>query len=208
MKNLQELFVDQLKDVHNAEKQLVRALPRMAKAATAAALRKAFQDHPAVTREQVGRLDAVFEEVGVRPGRKTCAAMEGLVREGQELIEASPPPEVLDAGLIAAAQRVEHYEIAAYGTLRSYARALGHKGAVKLLEKTLKEEAATDKQLSELAEGGVNRDAVAPADEGRGDGREGPVGKATRAVAEATGLASEAPKKPKARKGTGRKKGG
>jgi ferritin-like metal-binding protein YciE len=204
MKNLQELFVDQLKDVHNAERQLVRALPRMAKAATAAKLRKAFEDHLAVTREQVERLDAVFEQVGARPGRKKCAAMEGLVQEGQELIEQSPPAEVLDAGLIAAAQRVEHYEIAAYGTLRSYAMTLGHKG----LEKTLKEEEATDKLLSELAEGGVNRDAVEPADAGRGGGEKGLVGKAIRAVAEATGLAAEEPKKPKARKGTGRKKGG
>jgi ferritin-like metal-binding protein YciE len=208
MKNLQELFVDQLKDVHNAEKQLVRALPRMAKAATAAKLRKAFEDHLAVTREQVERLDAVFEQVGARPGRKKCAAMEGLVQEGQELIEQSPPAEVLDAGLIAAAQRVEHYEIAAYGTLRSYAKTLGHKAAVKLLEKTLKEEEATDKLLSELAEGGVNRDAVEPADEGRGGVEKGLVGKAIRAVAEATGLAAEEPRKPKARKGTGRKKGG
>jgi ferritin-like metal-binding protein YciE len=208
MKNLQELFVDQLKDVYNAEKQLIKALPRMAKAATTAALRQAFEDHLAVTKQQVERLDSVFEAVGARPGRKRCAAMEGLVQEGQELIEEAPPPEVLDAGLIAAAQRVEHYEIAAYGTLRSYAKTLGHKDAVKLLERTLKEEEATDKQLSELAEGGVNRDAVAPADEGRGDGQKGPGGKATRAVAEATGLASEAPKRPKARKGTGRKKGG
>ena len=208
MKNLQELFVEQLKDVHSAERQLIKALPRMAKAATASALRKAFEDHLAVAREQVERLEAVFEEVGTRPGRKTCAAMEGLVQEGQELIEHSPPPEVLDAGLIAAAQRVEHYEIAAYGTLRSYAKTLGHKGAVKLLERTLKEEEATDKLLSELAEGGVNRDAVEPADEGRGGGEKGLVGKAIRAVAEATGLAAEEPKKPKARKGTGRKKGG
>ena len=207
MKNLQELFVDQLKDVYSAEKQLLKSLPRMAKAATAAKLRKAFEDHLASTREQVERLDAVFEQVGGRPGRKTCAAMEGLVREGQELIEQSPPAEVLDAGLIAAAQRVEHYEIAAYGTLRSYAQTLGHKGAVKLLEKTLKEEEATDKLLSELAEGGVNRDAVEPADAGRGEGEKSLVGKAVRAVAEATGLAAEEPEKPKARKGTGRKKG-
>src|SRR5438270_848683 len=128
MKNLHELFIDQLRDVHSAERQLVKALPRMAKAATTPAIRKAFQDHLAVTREQVERLEAVFEQVGARPSRKRCAAMEGLVQEGEELIEQSPPPEVLDAGLIAAAQRVEHYEIAAYGTLRSYAMTLGHKG--------------------------------------------------------------------------------
>ena len=160
MKNLQELFVDQLKDVHSAEKQLVRALPRMAKAATAAKLRKAFEDHLAVTREQVERLDAVFEEIGARPGRKKCAAMEGLVQESEELIGESPPAEVLDAGLIAAAQRVEHYEIAAYGTLRSFAKTLGHKGAVKLLERTLKEEEATDRKLSEIAISQVNRKAA------------------------------------------------
>ena len=202
MKNLQELFVDQLKDVHNAEKQLVKALPRMAKAATTAALRKAFEDHLAVTREQVARLDAVFEEVGARPGRKKCAAMEGLVQEGEELIAEEPAPEVLDAGLIAAAQRVEHYEIAAYGTLRSYAKVLGHKNAAKLLEKTLKEEEATDQLLSNLAEGGINEKAVSPPEEEQKDRGKTLVGKAIKAVAEATGLASEPPKKAKARKGT------
>jgi ferritin-like metal-binding protein YciE len=210
MKNLQELFVDQLKDVHNAEKQLIKALPRMAKAATTAALRKAFEDHLAVTREQVARLDAVFEEVGARPGRKKCAAMEGLVQEGEELIAEQPAREVLDAGLIAAAQRVEHYEIAAYGTLRSYAKVLGHKNAVKLLEKTLKEEEATDQLLSNLAEGGINEKAVSPPEDQKQDRGKTLVGKAINAVAEATGLASEPPKKAKARKGsgTGRKGGG
>ena len=208
MKNLQELFVEQLKDVHNAEKQLVKALPKMAKAATTRALRKAFEDHLAVTKEQVTRLDSVFEEVGARPGRKKCVAMEGLVQEGQELIAEEPAPEVLDAGLIAAAQRVEHYEIAAYGTLRSYAKLLGHENAVKLLEKTLKEEEETDKLLSDLAEGGVNEKAVSPAEDGQDDRGETTVGKAIKAVAVATGLVSEAPKKAKARKGAGRKGGG
>src|SRR3954470_19637872 len=187
MKNLQDLFVDQLKDVHNAEKQLLKALPRMARAAGAASLRQAFEDHLAVTKQQVERLDSVFEQVGARPGRKRCAAMEGLVQEGQELIEQAPPPAVLDAGLIAAAQRAEHYEIAAYGTLRSYARTLGHQEAVKLLEQTLKEEEATDKLLSELAEGGVNRDAVDPATQGQGAGPKGPSSKSDREPSEATG---------------------
>ncbi len=205
MKNLRELFVEQLKDVHNAEKQLVKALPKMAKAATTTALRKAFEDHLAVTKEQVARLDAVFEEFGARPGRKKCAAMEGLVQEGQELIAEDPVPAVLDAGLIAAAQRVEHYEIAAYGTLRSYAKVLGHKNAVELLEKTLKEEEEADRLLSELAEDGVNEKAVSPAEDKQDDPGETIVGKAIQAVAEATGLASEPPKKAKARKGAGRK---
>lgn len=208
MKNLQELFVEQLKDVHNAERQLVKALLKMAKAATSSSLRGAFEDHLAMTKEQVARLDAVFEEVGARPGRKKCAAMEGLVQEGQELIDEKPAPAVLDAGLIAAAQRVEHYEIAAYGTLRSYAKLLGHKNAVKLLEKTLKEEVDADQRLSDLAEGGVNQKAVSPADGEPNDQGETLVGKAIKAVAEATGLASEAPKKGKAPKGAGRKKGG
>ncbi len=207
MKNLQELFVDQLKDVHNAEKQLIKALPRMAKAATTAALRKAFEDHLAVTREQVARLDAIFEEVGARPGRKKCAAMEGLVQEGEELIAEQPAREVLDAGLIAAAQRVEHYEIAAYGTLRSYAKVLGHKNAAKLLEKTLKEEEATDQLLSNLAEGGINEKAVSPPEEEQQDRGKTLVGKAIKAVAEVTGLSAEPPKKASARKGTGRKGG-
>jgi ferritin-like metal-binding protein YciE len=165
MKNLQELFVDQLKDVHNAEKQLIKALPRMAKAATTAALRKAFEDHLAVTREQVARLDAVFEEVGARPGRKKCAAMEGLVQEGQELMAEEPAPEVLDAGLIAAAQRVEHYEIAAYGCLRTYASLLGYSEAERLLQQNLQEEEAADKKLTQLGESGIN-DAAAMAGAG------------------------------------------
>ena len=208
LNSLGDLFLEQLKDVYNAEKQLVKALPKMAKAASSPELRLAFQDHLAVTKEQVARLDSVFEEVGARPGRKNCAAMEGLVQEGQELIAEEPAPEVLDAGLIAAAQRVEHYEIAAYGTLRSYAKVLGHKNAAKLLEKTLKEEEETDKLLSELAEGGVNEKAVSPPEDDQ-DGRgKTVVGKAIKAVAEATGLASEPPKKAKARKGAGRKGGG
>ena len=204
MKNLQELFIDQLKDRRRREAARQGAA-QDGEGGHDGELRKAFEDHLAVTKEQVERLDAVFEEVGARPGRKS--RRDGGARPGGGGIDReSPPAEVLDAGLIAAAQRVEHYEIAAYGTLRSYAKTLGHKGAVKLLEKTLKEEEATDKLLSELAEGGVNQDAVAPADEGRGDGEKGLVGKAIQAVAEATGLAAEAPKKPKARKGTGSKK--
>jgi len=206
MKNLQELFVEQLKDVHSAERQLVKALPRMAKAATAPALRKAFENHLAVTREQVARLDSVFEEVGARPGRKKCATMEGLVQEGEELIAMGPAPQVLDAGLIAAAQRVEHYEIAAYGTLRSYAKILGYKNAAKLLEKTLNEEGKTDTILNDLAEGGINADAVAPPEPDKNGAGKSLVGKAIQAVAEATGLATEPPAKP--RKGAARKKGG
>lgn len=160
MQSLNELFIDQLKDVHSAEKQLTKALPKMAKAASSPNLRAAFQLHLDQTKEHVSRLQAVFEELGVKPGRKVCAAMEGLVKEGSELIEESPASEILDAGLIAAAQRVEHYEIAAYGTLRSFAQTLGHKKAARLFEMTLQEEKETDEKLTTLAEGEVNPRAL------------------------------------------------
>lgn len=173
MKNLQELFVDQLRDVHNAEKQLVKALPRMAKAATTAALRKAFEDHLAVTREQVARLDAVFEEVGARPGRKKCAAMEGLVQEGEELMAEAPGPAVLDAGLIAAAQRVEHYEIAAYGTMATLAKSAGMKELGDLLGQTLAEEKKMDEELSQIAEAEVNMAFIEMARAGANENQKG-----------------------------------
>ncbi len=160
LNSLSDLFLEQLKDVYNAEKQLVKALPKMAKATSSPELRLAFQEHLAVTKEQVGRLDRIFEEIGSSPGRKKCKAMEGLIEEGNELIEEKPAPAVADAGLIAAAQRVEHYEIAAYGTLRSFATLLGHENVVGLLELTLKEEGEADKRLSELAESGVNQRAL------------------------------------------------
>src|SRR5262249_13944941 len=162
MHNLHDLFVEQLTDVHNAEKQLTKALPRMAKAAHSAKLRHAFETHLEQTREHVARIEAVFEELGEKPGHKTCAAMEGLIEEGSDMIDEAGPPEVVDAGLIAAAQRVEHYEIATYGTLRSFARSLGQNHAMALLELTLKEEQETDQLLSDLAEGEVNSEALRP----------------------------------------------
>lgn len=162
MENLQELFIEQLKDIHNAEKQLTKALPKMAKAASSPHLRAAFEEHLAVTENHVTRLEFIFAELGEKPGRKKCAAMEGLVEEGQELVQEKPVPEVLDAGLIAAAQRVEHYEMAAYGSLRAFAKMLGHKNALTLLGQTLEEEEAADKLLSKLAESEINARAVSP----------------------------------------------
>lgn len=162
MDNLQELFVEQLKDVYSAEKQLTKALPKLAKASHSEELKEAFTNHLEETKEHVVRLETIFKELGEKPGGKTCAAMEGLVKEGQELLEEDAVPEVLDAGLIAAAQRVEHYEIAAYGTLRSFARTLGCKNIVKILEKTLSEEEKADKLLSTIAESEVNQLAVSP----------------------------------------------
>jgi ferritin-like metal-binding protein YciE len=132
----------------------------MAKAATTPELRQAIEAHLEETREQVRRLEQVFEEIGVPAKGKTCQAMKGLIEEGQEMIKQGMESEVLDAGIIGAAQRVEHYEIAGYGTARTMAETLGHKRAVKLLEQTLKEEKATDEKLTRIAESVVNARAV------------------------------------------------
>jgi ferritin-like metal-binding protein YciE len=160
--SLEKLFVDQLKDVYNAEKQLVRALPRMAKAATNDDLRRAFTDHLRQTEKHVERLERVFKDLGAKPQGKKCVGMEGLIEEGKELLqrEKEADDDVLDAGLISAAQRVEHYEIAAYGCLATYAQHLGRDKSVKLLQETLNEEKETDKRLTELAETSINIEAM------------------------------------------------
>ena len=158
--SLQKLFVEELRDLYSAEKQILKALPKMTKAATAPKLKAAFEGHLEETKGQVERLEKIFEGLGKSPKGKTCKAMEGLVEEGSELMKEDIEPEVLDAGLIAAAQRVEHYEMAGYGTVRSYARLLKNEEAADLLEETLEEEAATDAKLSELAESSINLQAV------------------------------------------------
>jgi len=155
MKSLEDLYVDQLKDLHNAEKQLVQALPKMAKAATSVDLQQGFQAHLEQTRTHVERLDSIFSRLGTSPGRKKCVAMEGLIEEGQEAIQLEGDPMVKDAALIAAAQRVEHYEIAGYGTVRTFASHLGFDKDSDLLQTTLDEEGETDKKLTALAEGGI-----------------------------------------------------
>jgi ferritin-like metal-binding protein YciE len=157
--NLEGLLIETLRDTLDAEKQLVKALPKMAKAATSEELRAAFEDHLEVTRGQVTRLEEVFGELGVAPRGKHCAGMEGLIEEGKELIEEDPNSDVLDAGLIAAAQKVEHYEIAAYGTTRTWAEMLGYTKAAKLLQVSLDEEAEADEKLSQLAMSTVNVEA-------------------------------------------------
>jgi ferritin-like metal-binding protein YciE len=157
---LNTLFVDQLRDLYSAEKQLVKALPKMAKACTNEVLREGFETHLEETEEQVSRLEKIFEELGERSGGKKCAAMEGLIEEGTEVIKADGEPAVIDAGLIAAAQRVEHYEIAAYGTAREFAKVLQLEEVAELLEQTLKEEEATDQKLSEIAVNTVNQEAL------------------------------------------------
>ncbi len=158
--SLQKLFVEELRDLYSAENQILKALPKMMKAATAPELKAAFEKHLNETKGQVERLETIFEALGEKPKGKTCKAMEGLVEEGKELMEEDIEPAVLDAGLIAAAQRVEHYEMAGYGTVRTYARLLKNKEAEKLLKATLEEEAATDEALSELANSSINLQAV------------------------------------------------
>jgi ferritin-like metal-binding protein YciE len=156
--NLQDLLVDLIRDTYDAEKQLVKALPKMAKAATAPELSAAFEEHLAVTKEQVSRLEKVFKELETAPRGKHCVAMEGLIEEGKEVMEEDLDPTLMDAMLIAAAQKVEHYEIAAYGTAKSWASQLGLKQAVKLLNESLEEESETDEKLSQLS-GRINMTA-------------------------------------------------
>jgi ferritin-like metal-binding protein YciE len=154
---LKELYVDELKDLYSAENQLVKALPRMAKAATSPDLRTGFEEHLEQTKGHVARLETIFEKLGESPKGKKCKGMEGLIEEGSEAIEEHEG-EVLDAALIGAAQRVEHYEIAGYGTVIAFAEELGESGHVTLLNKTLTEEKQTNEKLTDLA-GDVNANA-------------------------------------------------
>jgi len=160
MESLKDLYMEQLRDLFDAETQLIAALPKMAEAAHSADLKNAFNQHLRQTREHVTRLERLFSALGERPEGQTCQGMKGLIKEGEEMIKAKGEPEVIDAGLIAAAQRVEHYEIAGYGTVRTYAEILGADQALRLLEKTLQEEEETDDKLTELAESHVNVEAL------------------------------------------------
>jgi ferritin-like metal-binding protein YciE len=148
---LKELYVDELKDLYSAENQLVKALPKMAKAASSEELRQGFEEHLEQTKEHVARLEQIFETLGESPKGKKCMGMEGLVKEGSEAMEEDFEDAVMDAALIGAAQRVEHYEIAAYGTVLEFANVLGETDAASLLEETLNEEKETDEKLTELA---------------------------------------------------------
>ena len=148
---LKELYIDELKDIYNAENQLLKALPKMAKAANSAELRTGFEEHLEQTRGHVQRLEQIFKELGEKPSGKKCKGMEGLVAEGQEMMGEDFEDDLMDAALISAAQRVEHYEIAAYGTVRTYAELLGEDTAAQLLEQTLEEEKETDQKLTDMA---------------------------------------------------------
>lgn len=162
---LKSLLIDELRDVYHAERQLVKALPKLAKAATSPDLREALESHLGETEEHVSRLEQAFEMLSESVKAKPCAGMQGIVEEGSDLIKESDKGAALDAGIIAGAQRAEHYEIAAYGSLMAWAKALGHDDVAELLSTTLDEEKAADEKLTELAEAGLNQAAVSPDDD-------------------------------------------
>ena len=159
MESLRDIYVEELKDLYSAENQILKALPRMIKVATHPQLKKAFTKHEKQTRQHVKRLERICKELGEKPTGKKCVGMEGLLQEGKDLIKEKPEPDVLDAGLISAAQHVEHYEMAGYGTCRTWARLLGYESQAQLLQTTLDEEQQTDVDLTGIAESSVNFDA-------------------------------------------------
>ncbi|CAN5831974.1 ferritin-like domain-containing protein [soil metagenome] len=161
---LKDAFLDELRDAYDAEKQVLKALPKMVKAATSEELRTAFENHLEETRNQVGRLEQAFATLGEKVRGKHCDGVAGIIEEGKSVMEEDFDDETMDACLIAAGQRVEHYEMAAYGTLVAWAQALGHDEVAALLEETLNEEKAADEKLTAIAEGGVNRQAASAGD--------------------------------------------
>jgi ferritin-like metal-binding protein YciE len=165
MDSLRELYVEGLKDLWSAENQILKGLPRMIKAASHPQLKRAFTKHEAQTRMQVKRLERICKELGESPRGKKCVGMEGLIEEAKELLSEKPEPNVLDAGLISAAQHVEHYEMAGYGTARTWARLLGYENQAQLLQQTLDEEQATDLLLTDIATSQINVDAEEADDE-------------------------------------------
>ena len=170
---LHDAFIEELRDTYDAEKQLTKALPKLAKAATNAKLRAAFETHLQETQGQIARLDQVFESLDEKVRGKHCDGIAGIIKEGEAILEEEFDDTTMDACLIAAGQRAEHYEMAAYGTLVAWAQAMGHTTAARLLQQNLDEEKAADKKLSGLAEGGINQGA---ADEAHTDDDEEPVG--------------------------------
>jgi len=172
LETLKDLYLEELRDVYDAENQILKILPKMAKAASSESLREAFQEHEEITRGQVERLDQIFERLGAKAKGKKCKAMEGLAAEAKELMDEDADEDVMDAGLIAAAQRVEHYEIAVYGTLRTYADQLDMSEDSDLLQETLDEEKETDERLSELATECINLEAEQGEEGEEGEGEE------------------------------------
>ena len=158
LKSLEDLLLHELKDIYDAEHQITEALPKMREAASSNELKQAFDEHLKVTQQQIKRLEQVFEQMGEKPKRETCKGMKGLIAEGQSVMEEGDKGNTLDAALIASAQKVEHYEIASYGSVRTYANMLGQRDAAQLLQQTLDEESMTDEKLTGLAER-LNRQA-------------------------------------------------
>lgn len=163
--SLRALYVEGLKDLYSAENQIMKALPRMIRAAENPQLKRAFEKHLRVTERQAKRLEKITKALGEKPTGKKCVGMKGLIEEAKELIAEKPEPEVLDAGLLAAAQHVEHYEMAGYGTVRTYARELGYDDQAELLQATLDEEQQTDEELTLLAESSINLEALVAGDD-------------------------------------------
>jgi ferritin-like metal-binding protein YciE len=159
-KNLEELFNEELKDLYDAEQQILEALPKVSAAASSKELKKALDEHQKLTRKHVSRLEEVFELCGVEPERKKCKGMAGLIAEGESVLKADMPSEIKDAAIIAAAQRVEHYEMAVYGSLRTYAQVLGDIESARLLQSTLDEEGDADRTLTQIAEFSINAQAA------------------------------------------------
>ena len=157
---LRTLYIEELRDLYNAESQLLKALPKMAKAASSEELKDAFEKHLEQTKTHVERLEEVFEEIGEKPKSKTCKAMKGLIDEGSEILQEDGEESVIDAGIIVAAQKVEHYEIASYGSVRTFAQLLGKDRSAELLQTTLDEESETNETLNQLAEEIVNPEAL------------------------------------------------
>ena len=173
---LHDAFIDELRDTYDAEKQLTKALPKLAKAATSADLRDAFEAHLEETRGQIERLEQVFEALGEKARGKHCEGIAGIIEEGKSIMEEDFDETTMDACLIAAGQRAEHYEMAAYGTLVAWAQAMGHNEAAALLQETLEEEKAADEKLTTIAESGINQDAAEaahPEDDDEEEGDEG-----------------------------------
>jgi ferritin-like metal-binding protein YciE len=183
--SLKDLYIDQLKDLYDAENQILKALPKMVKAASDRELQRAFTQHEKITQRQVQRLERIFKDLEHSPRGKKCVGMQGLIEEAQELIKETDDADTLDAGLIAKAQHVEHYEMAGYGTVRTYAQHLGLERHAQLLQETLDEEGEADKRLTQLAESSINIEAQQPdrevAIEGRGARTRG-AGRAGRRV--------------------------
>ena len=167
MENLQDLLTENLKDLYSAEKQLLAALPKMARKATTPSLRQAIESHRDETQEHVTRLEQALEMLGMPARGKPCKAMEGLIEETNDMLEEDADPEVLDAAIIACGNRIEHYEIAAYGTVRTYAQLMGNQQMANLLQQTLDEEGNADKKLTALAESSINLEAASGAGRSR-----------------------------------------